>query len=188
MLFKCFHNALSDGGSLIAAKPLDGCHRLNALADHGRGLYAESGVPEGGAKRLPRGGAVAFVVVGPPFDLPGPRRQQWLDAVQSLTPRRSAIATLVILSAGHRTISARTASARAILRRRGRTSSSMRSASASSIRTAALQPIPASQAASRERQLRTSMHGYKFLRRNTRSITASNNRNGRGVPEYEPTL
>lgn len=71
-------------------------------------------------------------------------RLRHVDTVSRVTPTFSAIATFVIPSAAHRMISARIASARAILRRRARASNSARSASVNSIRTAAPHAIATS--------------------------------------------
>jgi len=71
-------------------------------------------------------------------------RLRQVATVTRVTPSCSAIARLVVPSAARSTISARIASARDIFRRRVRASSSHRSASSNSIRTANLQAIPAS--------------------------------------------
>ena len=71
-------------------------------------------------------------------------RLRQVATVTRVTPSCSAIARLVVPSAARSTISARIASARDIFRRRVRASSSHRSASSNSIRTADLQAIPAS--------------------------------------------
>src|SRR5712671_5694321 len=71
-------------------------------------------------------------------------RWRQVATVRRLTPSCAAIARLVVPSAAKSTISARIASAREIFRRRVRASSSRRSASSNSMRTADFQAIPTS--------------------------------------------